>query len=107
MSASLSVFASVSRPNAPAWQPANAPETINAMFFVTADAGPGIAPRLVEPFAKHALVPARVHISSEDGAGEDISADLRVRDVSRKTAQTIEKALRAIIGVRQVITLAE
>lgn len=105
MTAPLSVSASAS--DARARQPVSTPETVHAMFFVTADADPGMAPRLVEPFAKLGLTPARVHISSEDGAGEDISADLRVRGVTRETAQTIDKALRAIIGVRQVITLAE
>jgi len=103
MTAPLSVSASSAR----AFAPASAPETVQAMFFVTAEAGPGIAPRLVEPFAKFGLVPARVHISSEDGAGEDISADLRVRGVTRDTVRSIDKALRSIVGVRQVIALVD
>ena len=85
----------------------SASQSVHAMFFVTADAGPGIAPRLIEPFAKLGLTPARLHISSEDGAGDDLNADLRVRDVTRGTAQKIDKALRAIVGVRQVIALVE
>ena len=104
---SAPLLASVPASDAHAREPMRAPETVNAMFFVTAEAGPGIAPRLVEPFAKLGLVPARVHISSEDGAGETISADLRVHGVTRERAQTIEMALRSIIGVRQVIALVE
>jgi hypothetical protein len=77
------------------------------MFFVTATADPGIAPRLVEPFAKLGLVPARVHISSEDGVGGEITADLRAAGVSRQTAHLLAKALGRIVGVRQVIALAE
>ena len=103
MTAPLSGFATGNR----APETGGASQTVLAMFFVTADAGPGIAPRLVEPFAKLGLTPARVHISSEDGVGEDISADLRVQGVTRETAQTIDRALRSIIGVRQVIALAE
>ena len=103
MTASVSVTAS----RAPALETAKLTETVQAIFFVTADAGPAMAPRLIEPFAKLGLVPWRVHISSEDGAGEVISADLRVRGVSGKTANVIDKALRRIIGVRQVIALVE
>ncbi len=82
-------------------------EPVQAIFFVTADADPGTASRLIEPFAKLGLVLWRVHISSEDGAGENINADLRVCGVSRKTAHVIDKSLRCIIGVRQVIALVE
>ncbi len=103
MTAPLSVSASSAR----AFAPASESEIVQVMFFVTAVADPGIAPRLVEPFAKLGLVPARVHISSEDRAGEDISADLRVRGVTRKTVRALDKALRSIIGVRQVIALVE
>ncbi len=63
--------------------------------------------RLVEPFSKLGLVPARVHISSEDGNGEEFSADLRVSGLTQQTAHLVDKALRRIVGVRQVITLAE
>jgi hypothetical protein len=103
MTAPLSVSAS----SAAVQETGSETETVQAIFFVTADADPGMAPRLIEPLAKLGLVPWRVHISSEDGAGENISADLRVRDVSRKTAHAIDKALRCVIGVRQVISLVE
>jgi hypothetical protein len=82
-------------------------KTFNAMFFVTAQADPGIAPRLVEPFAKMGVVPARVHISSEDGNGEEITADLRLACAARCDVKAIDKALRRIVGVRQVIALTE
>ena len=103
MTARLSVSAS----SAVAQEPGGESENVHAMFFVIADADPNIAPRLIEPFAKLGLVPWRVHISSEEGAGEDISADLRVQGVTHKTAHVIDKALRRIVGVRQVIALVE
>lgn len=91
----------------PAGAEAPAPERVQAKFFVTAEADPGLAPRLVEPFAKLGLTPARVHMSTEDRNGEEISADLRVADVTPLTAHLIDKALRRIVGVRQVIALVE
>lgn len=83
------------------------PDTLTARFFVTADADPGIAPRLVEPFSKLGIVPARIHISSEDGDGGQFSADLRANAISPETAHLIDKALRRIVGVRQVIAVSE
>lgn len=77
------------------------------IFFVSAASEPGIVPRLVEPFSKLGLVPARVHISSENGRGEELSADLRVAGVDQNTAHLIGKDLRRIVGVRSVISLAE
>lgn len=95
-------------PNAP---PAGgeAPESgaVQAIFFVTGAAEPGLSPRLVEPFSKLGLTPTRLHISTEDRAGEEISADLRVSGIDRATAGLIDKALRRIVGVRQVIALIE
>ncbi len=82
-------------------------DAVLAIFFVTAAADPGMVQRLVEPFSKLGLVPARVHISSEDRDGAEISADLRVTGLTRQTAHLIDKALRRIVGVRQVIALAE
>ncbi len=86
--------------------PPNA-ENVKAIYFVTAEAGPGLAPRLVEPFAKLGLVPARIHMSTEQRGGEEIAADLRTGDVSRRVAHLIDKALRRVVGVRQVIMLVD
>lgn len=80
-------------------------ETVHALFFVTADADPGMVPRLVEPFAKLGIVPARVHISGEYGSGGEFSADLRASGVSRQDAHLIDKALARIVGVRRVIAV--
>lgn len=82
-------------------------ELLDAKYFVVAAADPGVAPRLVEPFAKLGLVPSRLHLSTEDGAGQEISADLRVCRVDAMTAHLIGKALRRVVGVRQVIALVE
>ena len=86
---------------------APSPDAVQAKYFVTACAEPGVAPRLVEPFAKLGLTPVRLHLSTEDGKGEDMFADMRLADVDRTTAHLIDKALRRVVGVRQVITLVE
>lgn len=82
-------------------------DTVQAVFFVTAAAEPNVAPRLIEPFAKLGIVPSRVSISGEVGDGCEITADLRADGVSRQCAHAIDKALRRIVGVRQVIALSE
>ena len=82
-------------------------DAVEAIFFVTATADAGMVQRLVEPFSKLGLVPARIHISSENGQGDEFSADLRVAGLTRQTAHLVDKALRRIVGVQQVITLAE
>lgn len=91
----------------PAGDTSPEPEAVRALFFVTAEAEPGLAPRLLEPFAKLGLTPSRVHLSSEDGAGDEIAADIRVAQVPLRTAHLIDKALRRITGVRSVIALVE
>ena len=87
--------------------PSREDENFKAIYFVTADAGPAMACRLVEPFAKLGLVPARIHLSTEDHDGNELAADLRVGGLSRRMAHLIDKALRRIVGVRQVIMLVE
>lgn len=83
------------------------PDTVKALFFVTAEADPGVLSRLIEPFAKLGLVPARAHASAEDGDGRMLNADLRLIGVDRQTAHLIDKALRRVVGVRSVIAVVE
>ena len=64
------------------------------------DMNPALAARL-------GIVPSRIHISSEDGDGGQFSADLRANALTPETAHLIDKALRRIVGVRQVIAVSE
>lgn len=102
-------LAGANAPHAPcaAYAPSRRDENVNAIYFVTADAGPGMTCRLVEPFAKLGLVPARIHLSTEDHDGNELAADLRVGGLSPRMAHLIDKALRRVVGVRQVIMLVE
>jgi hypothetical protein len=81
--------------------------TVRAFFFITAPADPGLLPRLIEPVAKLGAVPTRVHASRDSGDGSELSVDLRLSGVSPRTAQLVEYALRAIVGVRQVLAVVE
>ena len=83
------------------------PAFVRAFFFVTAPAEPGLLPRLIEPVAKLGVVPLRVHASRESGDGSEVSVDLRLAGVPPRTAELVEFALRAIVGVRQVMAVVE
>jgi hypothetical protein len=87
--------------------PRENPDTVRAFFFVTAPADPGLLPRLIEPVAKLGAVPTRVHASRESGDGSELSVDLRLTGVAPRTAELIEYALRAVVGVRQVMAVVE
>ncbi len=82
-------------------------ETVRAFFFVTAPSDPGLLPRLIEPIAKLGAVPSRVHASRESGDGSELTVDLRLAGVAPRTADLVERALRAVVGVRQVMAVIE
>ena len=86
--------------------PRAVPATVRAYFFVTAPADPGLLPRLIEPVAKLGAVPSRVH-ASRAGDGSELSVDLRLGGVTPSTAELVEFALRAVVGVRQVLAVIE
>jgi hypothetical protein len=87
--------------------PCEQAHTVRAFFFVTAPADPGLLSRLIEPVAKLGAVPSRVHASRESGDGSELSVELRLAGVAPRTAELVEFALRAVVGVRQVMALIE
>jgi hypothetical protein len=94
-------------PAAGAAAPCAKPRTVRAYFFVSAPADPGLLPRLIEPVAKLGAVPTRVHASRESGNGTELTVDLRLAGVAPRTADLVERALRAVVGVRQVKSVVE
>jgi len=80
---------------------------VKALFHVVGDADPSLLPRIVEPVAKLGHVPSRVHASAEDGDGTVMTIDMRVTNVTQTSAERIERGLRAIVGVHQVIAVYE
>ena len=87
--------------------PGPEPATVRAFFFITAPADPGLLPRLIEPVAKLGTVPLRVHASRESGDGGELTVDLRLAGVAPRTAELVGYALRAVVGVRQVMAVVE
>ncbi|HEY7552335.1 MAG TPA: hypothetical protein VH913_22760 [Hyphomicrobiaceae bacterium] len=81
--------------------------TVRACFFISAPADPGLLSRLIEPVAKLGAVPVRVHASRESGDGTELAVDLRLAGVAPRTADLVERALRAVVGVRQVMAVVE
>ena len=87
--------------------PAGAAPSVRAYFLITAPADPGLLPRLLEPVAKLGAVPSRMHASRESGDGSELGLDLRLSGVPLRTARLVECALRAVVGVRQVLAVVE
>ena len=76
-------------------------------FFLTGDAGADLLPRVLLPFAKLGLVPYRVHSSTEQGTGEEMSMELRFARLPADTGEQLAARCRGVIGVRTVMTVAE
>ena len=82
-------------------------DTVRAFFFISAPVDPGLLPRLIEPVAKLGAVPTRVHASRESGDGSELTVELRLTGVAPRTADLVGRALRAVVGVRQVMAVVE
>jgi hypothetical protein len=82
-------------------------QTVSARYLIQGVADPNLLSRLIGPFAKLGTVPTRVHASCEDGDGREMSVDLRLADVARRTAELVEFELRRVIGVRQLIAVID
>ncbi len=89
----------------------NAPEagaeSVDARYLVVGATDPGLLPRLIEPFSKLGTVPSRVHATCEAGDGSELSVDLRLSGVPRRTAELVEHSLRRVVGVGQLIAVVE
>ncbi len=86
---------------------APAPSLYKVCFFLTADARTGMLPRILAPIAKLGAVPERVHASTEDGDGQEMSVDLRVANLSEREAFLLDKTLRVIVGVRSLLVIRD
>lgn len=81
-----------------------APKTTRstACFSVTAEAEPGVMPRVLELFAKRGLVPSLWH-SKVTPTGE-LTIDLQMDGMEATLARQIAANLRQIWGVATVLT---
>jgi acetolactate synthase small subunit len=81
-----------------------APKTARptACFSVTAEAEPGIMPRVLELFAKRGLVPSLWH--SKVAPTGELTIDLQMDGMETPLAHQIARSLRQIWGVSTVLT---
>lgn len=76
-------------------------------FFVTGTAAADLLPRVLQPFVRLGLVPYRVHSSTEQGTGEEMSLELRFARLPADAGEQLAARCRSVIGVRSVMTVAE
>ena len=81
-----------------------APDTTRptACFSVTAEAEPGVMPRVLELFAKRGLVPSLWH--SKVAPTGELTIDLQMDGMDTPLAQKIARSLRQVCGVSTVLT---
>ncbi|HKF74213.1 MAG TPA: hypothetical protein VKB68_20855 [Stellaceae bacterium] len=70
-------------------------------FSVHAAAEPGVMPRVLELFAKRALVPSSW--TSRVGAEQDLVIDIQMVGMSTEVADYVTRCLRQITGVQVVL----
>ena len=73
-----------------------------ACFSVTAEAEPGVMPRVLELFAKRGLVPSLWH--SKVAPTGELTIDVQMDDMADPLARQIAANLRQIWGVATVLT---
>ncbi len=73
-------------------------------FALMAQALPGVMPRVMEPFAKRGLVPARWHAALCGRTSSELSIDVQIADIDADMVEVIAAQLRQIVGVSTVLT---
>lgn len=94
-------------PAATAAEPACQPAAGRTYFFLTAEAECGVLIRVLQSFARLNATPYRVHSSTEQGTGEEMSFELRVGGSDPAVAERLAALCRAVVGVKSVIMAVE
>ena len=76
-------------------------------FFLTADPDCGLLLRVLQSFARLNVTPYRVHASTEQGVGDEMSLELRIKGSDPAVAERLAALCRTVIGVRSVIMAVE
>lgn len=76
-------------------------------FFLTAEAECGLLLRVLQSFARLNVTPYRVHASTEQGTGEEMSLELRISGSDPAVAERLAALCRTVMGVRSVIMAVE
>lgn len=80
----------------------SAPEQteVAVRFMLDTDAGPGLLPRLLQPFAKRDLTPDRMWSHRSGGT---MHVEIAMTAMPREVVHLIEGNLRQVVGVRTVV----
>jgi hypothetical protein len=78
------------------------PDFVNARFLLTADASPGLLPRLLQPLAKRDLVPDAVHAVRQ---GDAMQVELVLEAIPTVMVHLVAGNLGQVVGVWSVETL--
>ena len=76
-----------------------------ACFCVTAQAEPGVLPRIVELFAKRGLTPTHLRADWGEGGAGTLKIDMRVAGMDPDLAAYIGQCMRAVVTVTDVQVL--
>lgn len=76
-------------------------------FFLTAEADCGLMLRVLQSFARLNVTPYRVHASTEQGTGEEMSLEVRIAGADPAIAERLAALCRTVMGVRSVIMAVE
>ena len=76
-------------------------DLVAARFLVTADAAPGLLPRLLQPLARRDLTPDAVHAVRE---GEVMHAELLLEAMPAEMVHLVAGNLGQVVGVHSVRT---
>lgn len=71
----------------------------NVRFSVSAEAGPGLLARLVQPFARRDLVPDRFEATRSDGV---IRVEIAMTDMPAEMVHLVTGNLGQVVGVQSV-----
>jgi hypothetical protein len=83
------------------------PASGRTYLFITAEAECNLLLRILQAFARLGVTPYRVHASTEQGTGEEMSLDLRIPGADPDVAERLASLCRAVVGVRSVIMAVE
>ena len=87
--------------------PVRNPAQSRTYFFLTAEADCGVMIRVLQSFARLSVTPYRVHSSTEQGTGEEMSLELRIRGADSALAERLAALCRTVMGVRSVFMSVE
>jgi hypothetical protein len=76
-------------------------------FFVTAEADCNVLLRVLQSFARLGVTPYRVHSSTEQGTGEEMTLELRIKGSDPAVAERLAALSRTVMGVHSVIMAVE